>query len=173
MMPDPGLRVVVVMGVSGCGKTVVGRELAARLGWSFRDADEFHPAANVERMSRGIPLTDDDRGPWLDRIRDLITAALAEGGVPTVLACSSLARRYRERMGLGRTGVRLVFLDGPAEVIRARIAARRDHFMPTSLLDSQLRSLEPPAVEERAIVASIEGTPAEIAAGIVPDLDGV
>lgn len=168
--PDGGPRVVVVMGVSGSGKTVVGRELAALLGWSFRDADDVHPPANVERMSRGIPLTDDDRAPWLDRLRDLVGAALASGGAPTVLACSALARRYRERMGLGRAGVRLVFLDGPADVIRARIAARRDHFMPASLLESQLAALEPPAALERPIVASIEGTPAEIAAGIVAAL---
>ena len=166
------LRAVVVMGVSGSGKTVVGRELAARLGWRFRDADEFHPPANVERMSRGIPLTDDDRGPWLDRLHDLVGGALSEGGEPIVLACSALARRYRERMGLGRGGVRLVFLDGPREVIRGRIAARRDHFMPASLLDSQLAALEPPEPAERPIVASIEGTPGEIAAGIVAALGG-
>lgn len=175
MMRDPttSVRTVVVMGVSGSGKTAVGRELAACLGWRFRDADDFHPAANVERMSRGIALTDDDRGPWLDRLRDLVTDALAAGGEPTVLACSALARRYRGRMGLGRAGVRLVFLDGPREVIRERIAARRDHFMPASLLDSQLAALEPPCADERPIVASIEGTPAEIAAGIVAALDAV
>lgn len=169
---ERAVRTVVVMGVSGSGKTVVGRALATALGWSFRDADDFHPATNVERMSRGIPLTDDDRGPWLDRLRDLVTAVLVGEAEPTVLACSALARRYRARMGLGRAGVRLVFLDGPAEVIRARIAARRDHFMPASLLDSQLRALEPPRADERPIVASITGTPGEIAARIVADLDG-
>lgn len=162
-------RVVVVMGVSGIGKTVVGRALAGRLGWTFEDADRFHPAANVERMSRGIALTDAERWPWLDSLAGRITAALAgDGGL--VLACSALARRYRDRMGLGREGVRLVALDGSPELIRARIEARRDHFMPASLLDSQLAVLERPGPDERPIVVGIDADPDEIAAGIVATL---
>jgi len=163
-------RVVVVMGVSGIGKTVVGRAVADRLGWGFEDADRFHPRANVERMSRGIPLTDTERWPWLDALADLITATLAgDGGL--VLACSALARRYRDRMGVGRDGVRLVSLDGPPELIRARIEARRDHFMPASLLDSQLAALERPIPDERPIVVGIDAAPDAIAARIVTALE--
>ena len=164
-------RVVVVMGVSGIGKTVVGRALAERLGWTFRDADTFHPPENVERMSRGIALTDTERWPWLDALADVITVTLAgDGGL--VLACSALARRYRDRMGLGRDGIRLVSLDGPPELIRARIEARRDHFMPASLLDSQLAALERPTPDERPIVVGIDATPEEIAERIVTALRG-
>lgn len=163
-------RVVVVMGVSGIGKTVVGQALADRLGWAFEDADRFHPAANVERMSRGIALTDTERRPWLDALAERISTTLAgDGGL--VLACSALARRYRDRMGVGRNGVRLVSLDGPPELIRARIEARRDHFMPASLLDSQLAALERPTPDERPIVVGIEATPDEIAAEIVTALE--
>ena len=162
-------RVVVVMGVSGIGKTVVGRALADRLGWAFQDADHFHPAANVERMSRGIALTDTQRWPWLDALADLITATLAaDRGL--VLACSALARRYRDRMGVGRDGVRLVSLDGPPELIRARIEARRDHFMPAALLDSQLAAFERPTPDERPIVVGIDTAPDAIAARIVAAL---
>ena len=163
-------RVVVVMGVSGIGKTVVGRALAERLGWTFQDADGFHPPANVARMSRGIPLTDAERWPWLDALADLITMTLAgDGGL--VLACSALARRYRDRMGVDRDGVRLVSLDGPPELIRARIEARRDHFMPASLLDSQLAALERPTPDERPIVVGIDATPEEIASRVVAALE--
>jgi gluconokinase len=170
MMSEP-TRVVVVMGVSGSGKTVVGQALADRLGWTFRDADAFHPPANVDRMSRGIALTDTERWPWLDALGDLITTTLAgDGGL--VLACSALARRYRDRMGVGRDGVRLVSLDGPAELIRARIGARRDHFMPASLLDSQLAALERPTPDERPIVVGIDAPPHEIARTIVATLSG-
>ena len=163
-------RVVVVMGVSGIGKTVVGRALADRLGWTFEDADRFHPAANVERMSRGIALTDTERWPWLDALADLITATLAsDGGL--VCACSALARRYRDRMGVGKDGVRLVLLDGPPELIRARIEARRDHFMPAALLDSQLAALERPTPDERPIVVGLDAAPDAIAARIVTALE--
>ncbi len=166
---DSATNVVVVMGVSGSGKTVVGRILADRLGWDFRDADAFHPPANVERMSRGIPLTDAERWPWLNALHDVITASInTDGGL--VLACSALARRYRERMGIGRNGVRLVFLDGPASLIRARIEARRDHFMPATLLDSQLAVLEKPTPDERPLVVGIEAAPEQIAARIAAAL---
>ena len=164
-------RVVVVMGVSGIGKTVVGRALADRLDWTFRDADTFHPPENVERMSRGIALTDSERWPWLDALAEQISSVL-DGGMNggLVLACSALARRYRDRMGLGREGVRLVSLDGPPELIRARIAARRDHFMPATLLDSQLAALERPTPDERPIVVRIDAPPEAIAAEIVTAL---
>ena len=169
-MDGRGTRAVVVMGVSGSGKTAVGEALAALLGWRFLDADGFHPPANVALMSRGIPLSDVERAPWLDRLGGVLAAALGAEGPGTVLACSALARRYRERMGVGREGVRLVFLDGPEALIRARLDARRDHFMPASLLDSQLAALEPPGADERPVVAAIEREPAAIAAGIAAAL---
>ncbi len=162
--------VIVVMGVSGSGKTAVGQHLADHLGWQFRDADEFHPAANVAKMSAGIPLVDADRWPWLDNLAAAIGEALAREDGGLVIACSALARRYRERMGLGRTGVRVVFLDGPAELIRARLEARRNHFMPASLLTSQLAILERPTPDERPITVGIEASPEEIVARIVAAL---
>lgn len=163
---EEGVRVIVVMGVSGSGKTVVGRALAARLGLPFHDADAYHPPANVAKMSRGEALVDADRWPWLDALGDVVTRGLVDGGPGAVVACSALARRYRDRMGLDRPGVRLVFLDGTRELIRARIEARRDHFMPASLLDSQMAALERPAPDERALVVSIEDPPEAIAARI-------
>ena len=169
-MGGRGTRAVVVMGVSGSGKSAVGGALASLLGWRFLDADAFHPPANVALMSRGIPLSDTERAPWLDRLAEVLGAALGGEGPGTVLACSALARRYRERMGVGREGVRLVFLDGPQALIRARLLARRDHFMPASLLDSQLAVLEPPGPEERPVVAAIDATPDAIAAGIAAAL---
>ena len=139
--------IVVVAGVSGSGKTTVGTLLAARLGWTFADGDGFHPAANVARMRAGLPLTDADREPWLAALTawmDQQTAA----GQSAVLACSALRRAYRDRIRAGAPGVRFVFLDGPAELIRARMSGRRGHYMPESLLASQLATLEPPGVDE-------------------------
>ena len=130
------------MGVCGCGKTTVGEALAATLGWPFHDADNFHPAANVAKMAAGEPLTDADRWPWLDRIAEEGRAILARGE-HAVIACSALKQAYRER--LRRAGdVRFVFLNGDADTIAARLAARRDHYMPPSLLPSQLAALEVP-----------------------------
>ncbi len=145
---------IVVMGVAGSGKTSVGERLAEHLGVPFRDADEFHPAANVAKMSAGIPLDDADRWPWLDAIAAAIHAA-GDGGI--VVACSALKRIYRERIvaGAGRP-VTFVFLDGSLATLRKRIGGRRGHFMPPSLLDSQLATLERPASDERAITVSIE-----------------
>jgi gluconokinase len=135
--------IIVVMGVCGCGKTTVGRALAESLGWPFHDADDFHPPANVAKMAAGIPLTDDDRWPWLDRIADAMRRALAGDG-HAVIACSALRDAYRAR--LARAGdVRFVHLAGDYATIAARLAARAHHYMPASLLDSQFAALEPPA----------------------------
>jgi len=134
--------VVVLMGVSGSGKTTVGRALAAELGWTFLDADDFHPAANVARMAAGVPLTDEDRWPWLDRV----VAALHERrarGEHVVLACSALKEAYRARLAAAGD-VRFVHLAGDRDVLAARLASRAGHYMPASLLDSQLATLEPP-----------------------------
>jgi len=148
--------IVVLMGVSGSGKTKIGRALAASLGWPFYDADDLHPPANVAKMSAGIPLTDDDRWPWLDRIVDELARAGANGG-SAVLACSALRQVYRDR--LARAGdVRFVYLKGDLEMIAARLAVRSHKYMPASLLPSQFATLEEPAdalvIDIRADVAA-------------------
>ncbi len=139
----PATRAIVVMGVSGCGKTTVGRALAQRLGWRYADADEFHPAGNVEKMRAGIALTDEDRGPWLDRLNALVRQALA-ADERLVLACSALRRAYRARLREGAGAVSFVHLHGAREVIEARLRARQHAYMPATLLDSQLATLEAP-----------------------------
>jgi gluconokinase len=146
---------IVAMGVCGSGKTTVGEALARRLGVPFRDADEFHPAANVARMSAGIPLTDEDRLPWLDAIGAAIRDA--DPRRPAVVSCSALKRAYRDRIAAAaRRPVDFIYLHGPHEVLAERMQTRRGHFMPASLLDSQLATLEPPQADERAIAVSIE-----------------
>jgi len=144
---------IVIMGVSGCGKTAVGELLAERLGFPFRDADEFHPAANVAKMSAGVPLTDADRWPWLDAIGRALREA--EGGI--VVTCSALRRVYRDRLraDAGRP-LTFVHLVASRETIAARVAGRKGHFMPASLLDSQFATLEPPGPDEGAITVSVE-----------------
>ena len=149
---------IVVMGVSGSGKTEIGRRLAERLGWVFRDADEFHPAKNVAKMRAGIPLDDDDRGPWLEALAAVLDTATC-AGPPLVLACSALKRSYRARLGLPHDRIRLVELDGSPELIRKRIEQRAGHFMPAALLDSQIALLEPPGPEERPIVVDVAAEP--------------
>lgn len=133
---------LVVMGVSGCGKTTLGKALAARLGAGFVDADDLHPPANRAKMARGEALTDGDRAPWLD-----LVAGVLRNRAPVVVACSALRRAYRDR--LREAGeVRFLHLAAPREVIAARLAARQGHFMPASLLDSQYATLEPPGPDE-------------------------
>lgn len=136
----------VVMGVASCGKTAVGEALAARLGAAFVEGDRLHPAANIKKMSAGIPLTDEDRWPWLELVGE---ALRGEGG--TIASCSALKKSYRDciRAKAGRT-VAFVFLDGDPEILKARIAGRTGHFMPPSLLDSQLATLERPSADECA-----------------------
>lgn len=150
---------MLVMGVSGAGKSTVGTLLAARMGVAFADADEFHPPANIARMRAGTPLTDDDRWPWLDAIGAWMDAQAAEGGVVT---CSALKRIYRERLLATRPAARLIHLHGDPALIAARQAARPDHFMPPSLMASQFATLEAPDAAERAILLSVEGPPEAI-----------
>jgi carbohydrate kinase (thermoresistant glucokinase family) len=139
-MNDPG-PAIVVMGVAGSGKTTVGEALAARMGVAFRDADEFHPQANVAKMAAGIPLTDEDRWPWLDAIARAMRAAAPAG---IVVACSALKHMYRARLRMvAARPLVFVHLDGPKEILAERIGGRRGHFMPASLLDSQIATLEP------------------------------
>ncbi len=148
--------VVVLMGVTGTGKTTVGEALAARTGWSFADADDFHSAANRAKMHAGVPLTDEDRQPWLQSLHQQIVAWLRDGR-NGILACSALKQSYRTELtdGTGPRSVRFVFLAGPPELIRQRMEARHGHYMPESLLPSQLATLEPP---QDAIQISIDQT---------------
>jgi gluconokinase len=146
-------RAVVVMGVSGCGKTSVGRALAQRLGARFIDGDDFHPPANVEKMRAGVPLDDVDRAPWLARLNAVLRHATARDE-PVVLACSALRQRYRDALADRLPGVRFVHLSGSPELIAARLAQRRHRYMPASLLASQFAALEPPS---DAVVVDVGG----------------
>jgi gluconokinase len=138
---------VVVMGVCGCGKTALATALAGQLGWRAVDADDLHAPEAVAKMRAGQALVDADRFPWLDRVGALLAQAAAQRqGI--LVACSALRRVYRDRLRAACPGVRFVFLDGSRELIAARMARRRDHYMPASLLDSQLRTLERPGAEE-------------------------
>ena len=148
--------VLVVMGVSGTGKSTVAGMLAGRLGWDLEEGDDLHPAANVAKMSSGQPLTDEDRWPWLDKIASWIHLHVAAGS-PGIITCSALRRVYRDR--LRGPGVAFVHLDGSKQVIGERLSKRLDHFMPESLLDSQLATLEPLDHDESGIVVPLGQTP--------------
>ena len=147
--------VLVIMGVSGSGKTTVARPLAARLGWPFKEGDDFHPPANIAKMEAGTPLGDADRAPWLAAVAAWIDGQGA-AGQPGVVTCSALKRAYRDRLTDGRPQVRIVYLRGSEAVIAARLAKREHHFMPPSLLASQFAALEPPGRGEHALVIDID-----------------
>ena len=155
------VKAIVVMGVSGSGKTTVARLLAGRLGWAFAEADEFHSPANVAKMRAGVALNDDDRRPWLAAIADRIDSA-REANEPIVVTCSALKRRYRDILVASRPDVALVYLKGDYDTIAQRMAARPHHYMPVSLLKSQFEALEEPAADEHAIVLDIRSTPEEL-----------
>ncbi len=172
MSPEPTAEqpsVIVVMGVSGAGKSTIAAMLALRLGWAYEDADWFHPAANVEKMHSGLPLADEDRWPWLQAIAAWIDATRREGG-HGVIACSALKRAYRDILIGARPDVRLVYLKGDRDLIARRVTLRHGHFMPASLLDSQFASLQEPEDEERPVVVTVEASPRTIVEAIIEKL---
>jgi gluconokinase len=146
---------IIVMGVSGSGKSTIAEALARRLGFAGEDADLYHPAANVKKMQSGIPLTDEDRLPWLHAVAGVIENHIASSR-PVVIACSALKRAYRDILVHGRSDVRLVYLKGSRDLIRKRDEHRKGHFMPPSLLDSQFGTLEEPAPGEHAVSVNID-----------------
>jgi gluconokinase len=163
-IPEPTIGsaakiVVIVMGVSGSGKTTIGRILADRLDWSFAEADDLHPAENVAKMTAGTPLTDDDRWPWLEIIRAWIDANPGNA----IVTCSALRRSYRDILRTASARVRFLHLHGSVEALSSRLSARTDHFMPAAMLDSQLATLEPLGPDEDGVVVSIADTPQRIA----------
>ncbi len=163
------MTVLVVMGVSGSGKTTIAELLARRLGWNFQEGDALHPKANIEKMASGTPLTDADRLPWLNAIAALIDSWRG-AGQNGIVTCSALKQAYREILIGTRRDVRLVYLRADKSILISRLANRHGHFMPASLLDSQLATLEPPSALERPIVADIGGEPGAIANQIVTQL---
>ena len=154
--------VIILMGVSGVGKTTIGQLLAQGLGWRFYDGDDFHPQANIDKMRQGIPLTDDDRWPWLHALRARIETCLRQGEA-AILACSALKQVYRERLIADEAEVRLVYLKGSYALIHERLAQRQGHFMTQELLASQLATLEEP---DRGITVEAGHPPATIVAYI-------
>jgi gluconokinase len=160
---------LVVMGVSGSGKTTIAALLAGRLHWDFEDGDDLHPPANVAKMHAGTPLTDEDRWPWLQAVAGWIDATRAAGR-HGVIVCSALKRSYRAVIIGERDDVRLVYLKGDRSLIASRLAARHGHFMPAGLLESQLDTLEEPGPDERPVVVRIDARPREIVDAILAEL---
>jgi len=157
------------MGVAGSGKTTVAAMLARRLGWDFEEGDSLHPSGNIDKMRAGHSLTDDDRAPWLDQVRQWIEERI-DKGQNGLITCSALKRSYRDAINRRGLGVVFVFLEGSKETIAGRLAVRHGHFMPSSLLDSQLADLEPPDADEPAVAFGIGPPPQVIAQEIIDSL---
>ena len=161
--------IIVLMGVSGCGKTTIGTNLARRLNWEYQEGDALHPQKNIVKMSEGIPLNDDDRKPWIARIADWIeTRCIA--GRDGVISCSALKEAYRQTIRGNQSDVQFVYLRGSRELLSDRLAYRKDHFMSPNLLESQLELLEEPSVDEQAMVVTIDFTPEKIVQKICDSL---
>lgn len=158
--------ILVVMGVSGSGKTTIGTELAKRLGWKYAEADDMHSPTNVAKMAAGEPLDDEDRRPWLAAIARWIDER-REHGESGVVSCSALKRSYRDYLRADRPEVRVIYLDGSRELIAERLAGRHGHFMRAHMLDSQFKDLEAPVPDEGVVSVSIDRRPAEIVDAIV------
>jgi gluconokinase len=160
---------LIVMGVSGSGKSTIADQLAQRIGWTYEDGDRFHPASNVAKMHAGHPLTDEDRWPWLRAIAAEIDRVCRDGE-HAVIACSALKRAYRDILVHSRNDVRIVYLDGTQQLIADRLAQRKGHFMPPDLLPSQFRTLEPPGSDEDPVTVSIDASVEAIVDDIVHQL---
>lgn len=165
------LSVLIVMGVSGCGKTTLGAALAQQLGWPFAEGDAFHPPANIAKMSAGVPLTDEDRWPWLQAIAAWIGQRRA-AGQHGVVACSALRRAYRDVLRGGQADTGLIYLKGDAALIAARQQARPGHFMPASLMQSQFDTLEEPGADEQPITVSVADNPEAILRRVLSAIGG-
>jgi carbohydrate kinase (thermoresistant glucokinase family) len=165
------LSALVVMGVSGAGKSTIGAMLARRLGWEYEDGDWFHPQRNIDKMHAGLPLSDEDRWPWLRAIARNIDETRKTGG-HVIIACSALKRAYRSILVGERPDVRLIYLKGDHNLIARRLATRYGHFMPPQLLDSQFTALEEPQASEHPIVVSIDLPPRTIIETIMAKLGG-
>jgi len=152
--------IIIIWGVSGAGKTTVGKLLARELGWRFYEADDFHPQANIDKMRRGRPLTDEDRQPWLESLREVIGRCVAAGS-NAVFACSVLKKKYRDRLRVS-ADVKFVFLRGDRARIAEQLRHRQGHFMPPKLLDSQFADLEEPAASEDVLTIELGGSPPEL-----------
>ena len=161
--------VLVLMGVSGCGKSTVAALLSGRLGWPFEEGDTLHPQANVDKMSLGHPLTDEDRWPWLQKVAEWMEERL-DAGENGIVTCSALKRRYRDLLNRGASGIVFVYLAGDEPTIAARLAVRLGHYMPTSLLASQFADLEEPGSDEPAIRVDIGPAPVVIAQQVIDEL---
>nr|WP_197914489.1 gluconokinase [Rhodococcus fascians] len=168
-MPAHPVRHIAVMGVSGCGKSTVSQLLSSEVGAIFSDADDHHPAANIDKMTRGLALDDADRAPWLDMLREWV-AQQDRLGSRTVLACSALRRSYRDQLRSAVPTLVFVHLCGTRETISARLRDRAGHFMPSQLLDSQLSSLEPLGADEAGVTIDLSPPPTELVRRIVDAL---
>lgn len=157
------------MGVSGSGKTTVGSMLAQRLGWPFQEGDDLHPQANIDKMRAGNPLTDADRGPWLELIADWVDQRL-DAGQNGVITCSALKRAYRDVINRREHGVVFIYLDGSRETVALRLASRHGHFMPPHLLKSQFEDLDRPAPDEPAISVGVDAPPQQIVDAVIENL---
>lgn len=169
-MPPAPLHAIIVMGVSGVGKTTVAEVLARKLGWEFIDGDVFHPASNVAKMRSGTPLTDEDRWPWFERLAAEIDRR-RPAGRRVVIACSALRRAYRKALIGDHRDVCLVYLRGSRELIMSRLNDRKGHYFPASLLDSQFAALEEPHPAEQALIFGVEGSIEDIVDQIAQELD--
>ena len=166
---DTTLHALIIMGVSGSGKSTIGEALAKRLDWRFEDGDSFHPPSNVAKMKAGHPLNDNDRKPWLEAIAAEIDR-VATAGDHVIIACSALKRAYRDILTHGRHDTRIVFLDGSEALIAGRLAKRKGHFMPPGLLASQFEALETPAADEHVVTVPIDADVETIVTDIVRKL---